>query len=312
MSAKRTLAGMATDERTIWLDGELRPMSAASTPLLAQSLQRGTLVFDIYGVFDRGGPHGLGAREHTERFVGSCELMGMPMPYDVDTLLGVAGELVRANPGTDTVRLNAWWSTESLDLLPTADAPSVAVTAVALGEVHPGMSHGPAPQPARLTLPGLRKMPPDVLPVQAKVAASYAHATVAKARARAAGFHDALLLGEEGRITESGSMSFFLVVDEVLRAPDLDEVLDGITRRVVIDAARHEGIPVVLGPTPRALLDEAQEAFLASTTRDVWPVVCIDDREFDAPGPVTALLLERVLQIVGGNDPLSARWLQAL
>jgi branched-chain amino acid aminotransferase len=305
---------MPLDERTIWLDGDVTPMAAASTPLLSQSLQRGTLVFDVYGVYHQGtAVYGLGAREHTERFLLSADLMGMTLPYDVDTLLAAAAALVAENPGVDSVRLNAWWRDPSLDVIPVPGQPAVAIATYAVSDVHPG-GGGPAvqPEPARLTMPGVRKAPPDVIPVQAKVAAAYAHASVAKVRARAAGFHDVLLLAEHGDIAESGTMSFFLVVDGVLRSPDLDEVLDGITRRVVLDAAAHEGIPVKVGPMPKELVADAEEAFLASTTRNVWPVASIDDRTFDPPGPVTARLIERVLQVVGGTDPLSPRWLQPL
>ena len=305
---------MDIHDRTIWMDGHLRPMAAAATPLLAQSLQRGSLVFDVYSVHHHEGrPYGLGAHEHTERFLLGCELMGLPTPYDAPTLLAAAADLVRRNPGVDSVRLNAWWPTPSLDLIPTATTPAVALTAYAVADVHPA-GQGPAaqPRPARLTLPGIRKAPPDVLPVQAKVAAAYAHAALAKVRARAAGFDDVLLLAEHGDLAESGTMSFFLVIDGTVHVPDLDEVLDGITRRVVLGAADHEGVPVRIGPMPRAMALEAQEAFLASTTRNIWPVAAIDDHAYPAPGPVTQVLAARVLQIVGGTDPLSDRWLQPL
>jgi branched-chain amino acid aminotransferase len=232
------------------------------------------------------------------------------VPHAVEELLGVAGELVAANPGCDTVRLSAYHAEPSFDLLPASPHTTVAVAAYAWADLH--ASHHGA-EPARLALPGIRKVPNDVLPVQAKAAASYAHAALAKARARAEGFHDVLLLdGQHGGIGESGTMSFFLVLHGALHVPGLDAVLDGITRRAVLEIAESEGIGVEVATLPLELLDQAQEAFLASTSRHLWPVAQVGEVTIPAPhpGPVTARLMARFDALVAGTDPLSPRWLQ--
>jgi branched-chain amino acid aminotransferase len=94
-------------DRTVWINGQLVDEREVTVPLLAQSLQRGTLVFDVYAVLhlrpdiSRGSsgascPVGFGAREHTERFVRSARLMDYPLEYGVDDLLQAAGAVVRA------------------------------------------------------------------------------------------------------------------------------------------------------------------------------------------------------------------------
>jgi branched-chain amino acid aminotransferase len=313
-------------ERSVWIDGNLVPAAHATVPLLSQSLQRGTLVFDVYAVehlgppvgsstgegrcaASPGPPHGFGAREHTERFLRSAELMAYPLRYGVDDLLAAAGAAVRANQGCDSLRLNVYWGAPTVDLLPAKAPPVVAVAAYAVSDF--GFPARPS-RPARLWVPGLRKVPDDVIPVQAKVAATYAHATLAKQRARAEGFDDVLFLDGDGNPTESGSMSFFLVVDDVLRVPGLDHVLDGITRQAVLELAADEGIRAEVGPVAGELLDVAQEAFLTSTTRNIWPVGRIAERDLPAPGPVTARLAARLQGLLRGVDPLSRRWLQPL
>ena len=167
-------------------------------------------------------------------------------------------------------------------------------------------------RPARLWVPGLRKVPDDVIPVQAKVAATYAHATLAKQRARAEGYDDVLFLDGDGNLTESGSMSCFLVVDGVVLVPGLDHVLDGITRQTVLELAADEGVRAEVGPVAAELLGVAQEAFLTSTTRNIWPVGRIGERDLPAPGAVTARLAARLQDVLRGVDPLSRRWLQPL
>jgi branched-subunit amino acid aminotransferase/4-amino-4-deoxychorismate lyase len=214
---------MGIEDRVLWIDGRQVPAAEATVSVLSHSMQRGSLVFDVYTVVDVGGrPHGLAAREHTERFLRSAREMGLQVPYGVDALLEVAAELVAANAGCDTVRLSAYFAEPTFDLLPAVDRATVAVAAYAWGDLHPSSRGG---EPARLALPGTRKVPNDVLPVQAKAAASYAHAALAKAAARAAGFHDVLLLdGQHGGIGESGTMSFFLVVHGAIHVPGLAPV----------------------------------------------------------------------------------------
>jgi branched-chain amino acid aminotransferase len=299
-------------DRVVWIDGALEPADQATVPLLAQSVQRGTLVFDVYAVTHLAGrPHGVGGRAHTERFLRSAGLFGYRVDQSVDDLLRIAGEVATANPGCDSLRLNMLWGEPSLDLLPVGDRPVLAVAAYAYADVH-----GPlrSPGPARLQVPGLRKVPDDVLPVQVKVSASYAHASLAKAAARAAGFHDVLFVDGAGHLTESGSMSWFLVVGDRLLVPPLEDVLDGITRRIVIDLAADEGFDVAVEPIPEAAVAEATESFLASTSRNVWPVGQIGERTLPAPvpGPMTARLASRLECLVAGDDPLAGRWLDPL
>jgi len=303
---------VALADRVFWRDGKMLAAEDVSVPLLAQSLQRGSLAFDVFGVEQLpSGPHGLGAREHVERFLRTLDVMDMPKPYDAGELGAVAGDVVHANPGCDTVRLNAFWDVPSIDVLPNQDVPTVVVAAYAVADFHAGLRPG-MPQPGRLTVPGVQKIPPAVLPAQAKVAAAYAHTGPAKARARAAGFHDLVLVDADGNLTESGNMSFFVVVDGVVRTAGLDQVLDGITRRVVADIAAAEGIAVCAGRLPPSVLDDADEVFMTSTSRHVWAIAQVDDRSFAAPGPVTQLLQERFLRVLEGDDELSTKWLQPL
>ncbi len=235
--------------------------------------------------------------------------MAYPLRYGVDDLLAAAGVAVRANPGCDSLRLNAYWGEPSVDLLPGKAPPSWRWRRT------PSPTSASRPDPPAPPASGCRacgRSPSDVIPVQAKVAATYAHATLAKQRARAEGYDDVIFLDGHGNLTESGSMSCFLVVDGVVRVPGLDHVLDGITRQAVLELAADEGIRAEVGPVAVELLDVAEEAFLTSTTRNIWPVGRIGERDLPAPGAVTARLAARLQDVLRGVDPLSRRWLQPL
>ena len=112
---------------------------------------------------------------------------------------------------------------------------------------------------------------------------SYGSNMLASRLARERGFDDALLVTPHGRVLEAPTSSIFWVMDGELLTPPLDEhILASITRAMVLAATDASERAVTLDE-----LLQADEAFLASTVREVQPVSAIDERSFDAPGPVT-------------------------
>jgi branched-chain amino acid aminotransferase len=306
---------MSVAERVIWRNGKLVPWGDVTVHVLSQSIQRGTLVFDVMPVYWlRRGPAILGLDEHLERFEQSAELSGMTLPASHGDLRAGIAESVRANPGAEIVKISAYYPGLSLDVLPVDPKPEVAIAAFAIADLSKA-GRASAAGPAKLQVAESRKMPASVLSPQIKIAAAYTHAAFAKARAKAAGFHDVLFLDDHDNLTESSTQSFFLVCGGALCCAPLDATLAGVTRRLAIALARDEGIPVREEPMPRAQLARAQEAFLTGTTSNVWPVSQIDAHSLPlpVPGPISARLVSRFARLVADEDPVySARWLQAL
>jgi branched-chain amino acid aminotransferase len=113
---------------------------------------------------------------------------------------------------------------------------------------------------------------------------SYAANMLASRLAREAGADEALLVTPHGRVLEAPTSALFYVLDGALHTPPLsDHVLDSITRRHVIALTGASERPVHRGE-----LAGLEEAFLASTTREVQPVAAIDGQPLPAvPGPQT-------------------------
>jgi len=119
---------------------------------------------------------------------------------------------------------------------------------------------------------------------------SYAPNLAASRRARKEGFEDALLVTTDGRVLEGPTFSIAWVIDDVLETPTLDlGILDSITRRVVLDAARGLGIEVLEGSWVLDRLYEAVEVMALSTVREVQSVSQIGEMSFPL-GPLTARL----------------------
>jgi branched-chain amino acid aminotransferase len=127
---------------------------------------------------------------------------------------------------------------------------------------------------------------------------SYAANMLASRFAREAGADEALLVTPHGRVLEAPTSAFFYVLDGHLHTPPLAEhILDSITRRHVI---------ALTGATERVLhrdvLAELEEAFLASTTREVQPVSAIDGRPLPSvPGQQTAAAAEAVRRHIAAS-----------
>lgn len=304
---------MTLAERRIWVDGTLQPWGEVTVHVLSQSIQRGSLVFDVMPAYPRtGGIAVFGMREHTERFLGSMRLNGMEIPYGLDELLAAIRETVRANPGTQVVKISAYYPGIALDVLPSDPAPSVAIAAFEVGDVV-GAGFKWTGEPARLQVAEPIKLPPTVFSPQIKIAAGYTSAAQAKRRARAEGFDDILFLDAGGNVAESSTQSFFLVEAGVVLTAPLDTVLAGITRRAVLELLEDEGIPCKQEVIVPQALGRAEEAFLTGTTINVWPIARIDARAFPAPvpGPITRRVSARLERVLAGEDPeFSPRWMQ--
>lgn len=122
---------------------------------------------------------------------------------------------------------------------------------------------------------------------------SYAENVVALREAREHGASEAILANTRGELCEGTGSNIFVVHDGVVRTPPLDDgPLAGITRGLVLEWGRAAGLDVVEETMPFSALQDCQEAFLTSSTRDVQPISAIGGRELPSHRPVT----ERVVQ----------------
>jgi branched-chain amino acid aminotransferase len=144
------------------------------------------------------------------------------------------------------------------------------------------------------------------------VAANYASPMTAKWAARRAGYDEIVLVDEEGFVAEAPTANLFWVDDEgALHTPPERRVLLGVTRRSILEIARHDGIAVNESRVRPEELMRAAEVFLTGTTAGVWPVASIDEQPIGggAPGPVSSRLRQRFDEITSGRAPDFQHWL---
>jgi branched-chain amino acid aminotransferase len=254
-----------------WVNGEL--LTDPDAPAVAardHGLTVGDGVFEVIKIVD-GRPVALQA--HLDRLARSAQGLGLPEP-DLD---GVRRGLAAVLEG-DTAplgRVRVTW-TGGLAPLGSDRGSGPATLVVSADAMDPwpdstAVATVPWPRNERGALAGLKTT-------------SYGENVRALALAHDRGASEAIFANLQGHLCEGTGTNVFYVVDGELRTPTLDSgCLAGITRQLVLD---WYGAVEVDEPID-VLTEQASEAFLASTTRDVQAIDRWDDRELPAPGPVT-------------------------
>jgi branched-chain amino acid aminotransferase len=110
------------------------------------------------------------------------------------------------------------------------------------------------------------------------------------------GAFEGLMRNYRGELAECSTANIFIVKNGAALTPPIDAgLLPGITREFLFEIGAEAGIPVREQVLKDADLFGADESFLSSTTREIAPIVRIDDRAIGSgrPGPVTKELLDR-------------------
>ncbi|MGZ6316969.1 MAG: branched-chain amino acid transaminase [Anaerolineales bacterium] len=165
---------------------------------------------------------------------------------------------------------------------------------------------------AHVTISSWRRIDDNMIPARGKVAGAYANSALIKTDAVQAGFDEALVLDNNGHVSEGSAMNIFMVRDGVLITPPVtDNILEGITRRTLIELARNElGVPVVERSIDRTEVFIAEEFFMTGTAAEVTAVTKIDYRLVGAGrmGPITTKLRALYDEVIRARNPKYSNW----
>jgi branched-chain amino acid aminotransferase len=155
-----------------------------------------------------------------------------------------------------------------------------------------------------------RRISPAGLIPLAKASGQYLNSILAKTEAAQSGYDEAILLDENGLVCEGSGENIFLVREGKLITPGhTASILDGISRKSVIQIAADLGYPVVERDVARAELYVAEEVFLCGTAAELVPVREIDGHEIVAPGEITRAVQAKFEDALHGRAQEYAEWL---
>ena len=238
------------------IDGAIAPTDDAVIPVADDGLYRGDGVFEVIRLYG-GRPYALA--EHLDRIERSAAAIELPVeraPLERE-IAALLDEL-----GAADAQLRLVLTRSGRRIAATEELPDKGET-VSLASV----TYAPT-----IILTGVKSL-------------SYAANMQATRLAEARGAGEALLVRPDGVVLEAPTSTIFWApADGTLRTPSLDTgILDSITRRRIV-----EELEIEEGAYPLSDLLDAEEAFLASTVREVQPVTAVDERRLDPGGPRTS------------------------
>lgn len=254
--------------------GGLQPESAASVSVLDHGLTVGDGVFETLKVTPAG-PFAL--TRHLRRLCGSASTLGLPAP-DTDLVRRAVAEVLAAN-ADDLGPLGRLRITHTAGAGPLGSdrgsARPTLVVSVARTEPWPSTT-------SAVTVPWRRN---ERSAIAGAKSTSYAENVVALRAAQDRDASEALFGNTRDELCEGSGSNVFVVVGGQVLTPVSSGCLPGITRELVLEWLG--GQEAVL---PLAVLEDADEVFLTSSTRNVHPVVRLDVRTWTAAGPVSDFL----------------------
>ena len=294
-----------------FLRGEFLPLADAKIGVMTHAFNYGTAVFEgIRGNWngDQGQLYLFRVREHVERLCQSAKIMRMELSAGDDELVSLISELAARSEFQEDVYIRpiVYKSSEALGVR-LHDLEDDFLIYVAPFGAYLDPDAG-----ARCMTSSWRRVDDTSIPVRAKVNGLYVNNALAKTEAQLSGFDEAILLNQDGHVSEgSGENIVIIRRGRLITPPPQDNILEGITLETALLMAHELGLEVEQRTIDRSELYIADEVFMTGTAAHITPVVEVDRVAVGdgRPGPVTKQLQERYFQAITGRLPQYAEWL---
>jgi branched-chain amino acid aminotransferase len=295
----------------VFFQKQFMPLCEARIGVLTHALHYGTACFE--GI--RGNWDGKQKRfclfriqDHYKRMLDGCRLLRMKLPYSVDKLCQLTAELVQRSGYREGVYIRplAYKSSEAIGvrLHNLEDDFLIIVTTLP--------PYLDAENGVRCCTSSWRRVDDTMIPPRGKICGIYVNSALAKTDACENGFDEAILLTQDGHVSEGSGENIFLILGgRLITPPSSDNILMGITRDTVIELAKNElGIDTVERQVDRSELYVAEECFFTGTAANVAPILEIDRRSIGSGkiGKVTAKLQKLFSEVMAGRNARYSEW----
>jgi len=299
-------------ESWVYFDGEFKQYQDVHLGLMTHALHYGTGCFEgirAYWNESQGQLFCLLMEPHFKRLKDSAKIIKIDLPYSVDEMVEATLEIMRRNGYREDVYIRpfAFKSAEEIGVRLHGLRDSFAIYTAPFGnyvDIDAGI---------RCQISSWRRIDDNAAPARAKVTGIYINSALAKTEANENGFDEAIVLTQEGHVSEGSAENLFIVRNGVVITPPAsDNILEGVTRNVMSILAREDlGLTVVERSIDRSELYVADEVFLCGTGAQVSPVIEIDRRTIGTgkPGAITRDLQKLYFDVVKGRVEERLDWL---
>ena len=296
----------------IWMNGKLVPFKNAKVHVLTHALHYSTSIFEGIRCYDT--PEGSAIfrlPEHVDRFFNSAKMYSMKMPYSNKKINDGIIKTVKANKLKQCyIRPLAYYGYGTMGLTPTNNKVDVSISC---WEWKMGESKAGKYSVAKCKISKWIRIDSKSQPMQAKSAANYSNAALARMEALNAGYDEAIMLNNKGHVAEGSAENIFVVKNGKITTPPLDaDILDGITRDSAIKLLKSKKNKVVEKNLKINDLLKADEIFMTGTAAEVKSVTRVNKTKIGNGkiGEVTKELQELFMDTVMGKNKKFRSWLK--
>ena len=295
-----------------FFEGKVVPLEEAKIGIVTHAFNYGTGVFEgIRGNWnaDQEQMYLFRVREHYARLLRSCAMLNIKLPYSLDDFERITLDLVQQCGFKEDVYIRplAYKSSDVVGLRIHDLDDEFLIYIVPFG------NYLDSDAGIRCTFSSWTRIQDNVIPPSAKVTGMYVANSMAKSEAVWRGYDEAILLTDDGNISEGSGENIFLIEDGVISTPpQTDGILDGITRNTVMELARDVlGLRVEERTIPKTEVYVTDEFFMTGTAAHVTPVTEVDGRPIGngGIGPITAELQKLYFEVVKGERDAYRHWL---
>ena len=291
--------------------GEVRRYEDVKFGLLTHALNYGTGAFAgvrAYKNNENGKLYLFRPFDHYRRFLNSAKLLLMDFAETPESMTQHTIDLIKKSGYDEDVYIRplAFVSEELIGVKLHDVRSDFGIVAVPFGKYVSNDTN------AHVTVSSWRRLDDNSIPARGKITGAYVSSAFIKTDAVRSGFDEALVLTVDGHLSEGSAENLFMVRDNVLYTPPVtDNILEGITRRSIMEVAEKElGMKVVERPIDRTEAYICDELFMTGTAAQVTAITKVDHRSVGngEMGPVAAKLRELFFGIVRGQNPKYAHW----
>ena len=246
--------------------------------------------------------------DHYHRLLHSARMMAMQTSYDEESLIELTLELLRMDNYQQDVYLRPTFYKADLGIGVKLHDLKDAFCMFTM----PYEKYVKNDTNAHVTISSWRRIDDNMIPARGKVAGAYANSALIKTDANRSGFDEALVLDQNGHVSEGSAMNIFMIRDGVVITPPVtDNILEGITRKSVIELLRNEmGLQVVERSIDRTEVAIAEEFFMTGTAAQIMAVTKVDHRPIGrgVMGPITTKLRIMFDDLLRAKNPKYRHW----